>query len=643
MQLTVPDCPAAVTADVSGPSRIRLQFAISFCPDMPAQTQQIAENVPQKEQRLTLDWVLSELVRDGLVPAEIAKPLQQAQKARKESTKHPLLVIAEQKWNDPQAPKKLLTLERLTEWLAQKVRMPYKHIDPFKIDFAAVTKLISNAYASRFRILPISVTDAEAVFATCEPFVTEWVNELSKMLRVKITRVVANPQDIDNYLVEFYNLARSVQGASKEHGATLSDITNFEQLVQLGQSGNLDANDQHVVRLVDWLLQYAFEQRASDIHVEPRREFANVRFRIDGLLHQVYQIPMPVTAAITSRIKILGRMDVVEKRRPQDGRIKTRNAEGNEIELRLSTMPTAFGEKFVMRIFSPEILVKDFRELGLSGQDRERWKSLVSNPHGIILVTGPTGSGKTTTLYSTLKQLALPEVNVCTIEDPIEMIEPSFNQMQVQAGIGLDFSSGVRTLLRQDPDIIMVGEIRDRETAEMAVQAALTGHLVFSTLHTNDAASAVTRLLDIGVPPYLLQSTILGVVAQRLLRTLCPHCLKQTTVEDAAWQSLIRPWQSEKPAAINEAAGCLECRMTGYKGRIGIYEIMTMTNGVRNLIRENADVEELRQQSYVDGMKPLRVNGALKVAAGKTTIEEVLSVTPSMPTEMRPQPAASAG
>ncbi len=603
---------------------------------MPAQTQRPPRNTPRKEQRLSLDWVLTELVSDGMVTAELAKPLQQTAQART-GAPNPLVVISEQKWKDPRAANKPLTLERLTEWLAQKTGLPYRHIDPFKIDFAAVTKLISNAYATRFRILPLSVSDSDAVFATSEPFVTEWISELSKILRVNITRVVANPRDIDNYLVEFYNLARSVEGASKQHGATLSDITNFEQLVQLGQSGNLDANDQHVVRLVDWLLQYAFEQRASDIHVEPRREFANVRFRIDGMLHQVYQIPMPVIAAMTSRIKILGRMDVVEKRRPQDGRIKTRNADGDEIELRLSTMPTAFGEKFVMRIFNPDVLVKDFSELGFSGQDRERWQSIVTNPHGIVLVTGPTGSGKTTTLYSTLKQLAAPEVNVCTIEDPIEMIEPAFNQMQVQSGIGLDFSAGVRTLLRQDPDIIMVGEIRDRETAEMAVQAALTGHLVFSTLHTNDAASAVTRLLDIGVPPYLLQSTILAVVAQRLLRTLCPHCLQKTTLEDAAWQTMIRPWQSEKPAAIHEAGGCLECRMTGYKGRIGIYEIMTISNGIRELIRENADIEELRQQSYREGMKPLRINGALKVAAGVTTVEEVLSVTPPPPPELARQ------
>jgi len=608
---------------------------------MPARAEKRQVSSAPKEGRLTLDWVVSELARDGLITADAAKLFRSVSRT-KHGAVHPLVVMSEQKWKDPRNSRKTLNLETLTEWLAGKAGLPYQHIDPFKIDFATVTKLVSNAYATRFRILPISVTDKEAVFATCEPFVREWEGELAKILRVEIKRVIANPIDVDSYLVEFYNLAHSVQGAGKQQGAPLSDIANFEQLLQLGQSGNLDANDQHVVRLVDWLLQYAFEQRASDIHVEPRREFANVRFRIDGLLHQVYQVPLPVVSVMTSRIKILGRMDVVEKRRPQDGRIKTRNADGDEIELRLSTMPTAFGEKLVMRIFNPDVLVKDFTELGFSESDRERWKEIVSSPHGIILVTGPTGSGKTTTLYSTLKQLAAPEVNVCSIEDPIEMIEPAFNQMQVQPAIGLDFASGVRTMLRQDPDIIMVGEIRDKETAEMAIQAALTGHLVFSTLHTNDAASAITRMLDIGVPPYLLQSTILAVVGQRLLRTLCPNCLQKAQIDDATWEMLIRPWKSDKPPYINNAGGCLDCRMTGYKGRIGIYEIMTMTNGLHDLIREGADVSEIHEQNYKDGMKPLRINGALKAAAGVTTVAEVLSVTPPVQRRQKQEPDPSA-
>jgi general secretion pathway protein E len=582
---------------------------------------------PQPDRRLGLDEIITDLIADGLVAKEAADALLATKNLRRGDV-HPLVVIADQKWKDPNNPRKPLQLDMLTEWLAQKVGLPYVHIDPFKIDFAAVTKVMSSTYATRFRILPIQVTFKEAVIATCEPYVREWEHELKQVLRLDIKRVLANPVDIANYQVEFYNLARSIKGAAQQNQGAISDIANFEQLVQLGQSNKLDANDQHIVQIVDWLLQYAFEQRASDIHLEPRRESGNVRFRIDGVLHQVYQIPTPVMGAMTSRIKILGRMDVVEKRRPQDGRVKTRTPDGDEIELRLSTMPTAFGEKLVMRIFSPEVLVKDFSDLGFSDDDKRRWTQMTTRPHGVILVTGPTGSGKTTTLYSTLKQLATTDVNVCTVEDPIEMVEPLFNQMQVQSGIGLDFASGVRTLMRQDPDIIMVGEIRDSETADMAVQAALTGHLVLSTLHTNDAPSAVTRLLDIGVQPFLLQSTVLGVMAQRLVRTLCPHCREPGNMEEDAWKALTAPWQLPRPTKVNIAKGCLECRMTGYMGRVGIYEMMMLTPAVRALITAETDVTRLREQAMRDGMKPLRVSGALKIAAGLTTLEEVMKVAP---------------
>ena len=584
----------------------------------------------QPDKKLTLDQLLADLVADKLVPQDASEKLVALRRNLRSSDLHPLMILADQKWKDPRNPKKHLTLEVLTEWLAGKVGLPYLHIDPFKINFAAVTKVMSNAYAERFKILPVSVNSTEAVVATCEPYVREWEAELARSMRLEIKRVIANPQDINGFLVEFYNLARSVKSASQLHGAGLSDITNFEQLVQLGSSGKLDANDQHIVRLVDWLLQYAFDEGASDIHVEPRRDVANVRFRIDGVLHQVYQIPTPVVAAMTSRIKILGRMDVVEKRRPQDGRIKTRTGDGDEIELRLSTMPTAFGEKLVMRIFNPDVIVKDFKELGFSDEDRDRWQKAVTNPHGIVLVTGPTGSGKTTTLYSTLKLLAQPDVNVCTIEDPIEMVEPLFNQMQVTAGIGLDFASGIRTLMRQDPDIVMVGEIRDLETADMAIQAALTGHLVLSTLHTNDSPSAVTRLLDLGVPPYLIHSTILGVMAQRLVRTLCPHCREAAEIDADTWNMLISPWQAEKPKQMYYAKGCLECRMTGYSGRIGIYEILLMSAAQRPLITADADFTLIRDQAYRDGMRPLRISGAMKIAAGITTVDEILKVAPPL-------------
>lgn len=401
-------------------------------------------------------------------------------------------------------------------------------------------------------------------------------------------------------------------------------------MLELGSMREPDANDQHIVKIVDWLLQYAFEQRASDIHIEPRREVSNVRFRIDGVLYKVYELPQQVGAAVSSRFKILGRMDVAEKRRPQDGRLKTRMPDGGEVELRLSTLPTAFGEKLVMRIFDPEVLQKSFEQLGLANEDLNRWHGMNDMGHGIVLVTGPTGSGKTTTLYSTLRQLATPEVNVCTIEDPIEMVEGAFNQMQVNHQIELDFSTGVRALMRQDPDIIMVGEIRDLETAEMAVQAALTGHLVISTLHTNDAPSAVTRLLELGVPSYLIKGTVRGIMAQRLVRILCPHCKQAAEVDKGAWQQLTQPWKVSPPKKIYRPKGCQECRDTGYLGRQGIYEVMVLSPPLQELIQPLTDADALRKAGMQEGMRTLRLSGAARVAGGETTIEEVMRVAPTV-------------
>jgi general secretion pathway protein E len=586
----------------------------------------------RQDHRLTLSEVLQALVADGLVPKADADKLI-ADRRMHRGDHHPLTVIADQKWRSAKPPGRLLGVEWLTEWLAKQTGMEYFHIDPLKINFSAVTEVMSSAYAGRFKVLPVAVNTREAVVATSEPYVKDWEKELKQMLRLEIRRVLASPLDISRYQVEFYNLAKSVKGAAKT-GEQRSGIGNFEQLVEIGQANKqLDANDQHIVHVVDWLWQYAFDQRASDIHMEPRREVGEVRFRIDGLLHPVYQIPMPVMAAMTSRIKILGRMDVVEKRRPQDGRIKTRTADGQDVELRLSTLPTAFGEKLVMRVFDPEVIVKDFAELGFSDDDKNRWKQMTEQPNGIILVTGPTGSGKTTTLYSTLKTLATPEVNVCTIEDPIEMIEPAFNQMQVQQAIDLGFADGVRALMRQDPDIIMVGEVRDLPTADMAIQAALTGHLVLSTLHTNDSASAITRLLDLGVAPYLLSSTILGVMAQRLVRTLCKHCKEKIPFDegrtgDTTWEEFVAPWKAKRPTHIYRPVGCLECRNTGYTGRIGLYEILLLSPEVKKLINAEADVAKIREVAYKEGMKPLRISGAMKVAMGVTTLEEVLKVAP---------------
>ena len=581
------------------------------------------------DRALTLEMVLRELTADALVDAELIDALRTNAKFR--SYDHPLTLIAEQKWRSNKPPKRVLTLEALSEWFAGRINVPYLHIDPLRVDFTAVGTVMSTSYANRYRILPVAVTVDTVTVATSEPFVRSWIPELTNLLRRRVELVFANPLDVKRYVAEFFALAQSVRRAQEKATDDKSAISSFEQLVQVGgpNAPTPDANDRHIVRIVDWLWQFAFEQRASDIHIEPRRDFGVVRFRIDGVLHQVYQIPPAVLTAMVSRVKLLARMEIVEKRRPQDGRIKTVSPEGVEVELRVATMPTAFGEKIVMRIFDPEVLLRDFRDLGFSDDDLARWEKMIARPNGIILVTGPTGSGKTTTLYSTLKTLATPEVNVCTIEDPIEMVEPAFNQMQVQTQIGVDFESGVRTLMRQDPDIIMVGEIRDLPTAEMAVQAALTGHLVLSTLHTNDAPTAITRLVDLGVPPYLVNSTVIGVMAQRLVRTLCAACKEPAEpLDEDLWAALTKPYRASKPGVTYKAVGCLECRMTGYRGRAGLYEVMQMTPELRKMVGASAGLDEMREQAFRDGMKPLRASGAHKIATGLTTIEEVERVAP---------------
>ncbi len=597
-------------------------------PNKTAHTASAANTVP--EHRLTLSELVGMMVEDGLV-AKVDGDALIAENRLKRSEAHPLVIIADRKWKSLLPPNRQFSLDDVSEWFARRIGLEYFHIDPLKVDFTAVTDVMSSAYATRFGILPVQVTRTEVVVVTTQPFLREWEKEIGPIVKKDIRRAFANPVDVARYLVEFYNLARSVKKAEQLGGPT-GNLSSLEQLVELGRANRqFDANDQHIVNIVDWLWLYAFEQRASDIHIEPRRDLGLVRFRIDGVLHQVYQIPMSVMNAMTSRIKILGRMDVVEKRRPQDGRIKTRTVEGREAELRLSTLPTAFGEKLVMRIFDPDVLVRDFTELGFSDDDQVRWNAMSKRPNGIILVTGPTGSGKTTTLYSTLKQLATPEVNVCTIEDPIEMIESAFNQMQVQQSIDLGFAEGVRALMRQDPDIIMVGEIRDLQTAEMAIQAALTGHLVLSTLHTNDAPSAITRMLDLGVPSYLLSATVLGIMAQRLVRVLCPHCKEShpaSPEEDVLWDNLVTPWKANRPTHFHRPVGCLECRMTGYMGRVGLYEILMLSPDMKQAINAESAVAKIRDLAFREGMKPLRISGAMKVAAGVTTLEEVVKVSP---------------
>ena len=577
-----------------------------------------------------LDWrnMVEWLSQDGIISAEEARRTV-ARCSQAESAQHPLVRLASVAM-ERASDGKPLDIEMLTQYLAGRAGLTYLRIDPLKVDVGKVADTMSAAYAERHRVLPVQVTTSEVVVATAEPFLTDWIDEVQRQAKRTVRRVIANPQDIHRYTAEFFALAKSVRAAVKAGGN--SGSASFEQLVELGKSNKqLDANDQSVVQVVDWLWQYAFDQRASDIHLEPRREQGVIRFRIDGLLHPVYQMPISVLNAMTARIKLLGRMDVVEKRRPQDGRIKTRNPRGDEIEMRLSTLPTAFGEKMVMRIFDPDTAVKDLDALGFSEHDAARWEALVKRPHGIILVTGPTGSGKTTTLYSTLKRVATEEVNVSTVEDPIEMIEPSFNQTQVQPQLDFNFAEGLRALMRQDPDIIMVGEIRDLQTAEMVVQAALTGHLVFSTLHTNDAPSAITRLMELGVPSYLINATMLGVLAQRLVRTLCKQCRDKDDVSSrAAIDEVIKPWKISGSYKPLKPVGCVDCRMTGFLGRTGLYELLTVTEAFKDKVTSGASGEALRRQAIADGMRPLRLAGALRVAEGVTTLDEVLTTTPSL-------------
>ncbi|MBQ0929986.1 type II/IV secretion system protein [Ideonella sp. 4Y16] len=579
--------------------------------------------------RLDLRHLLRWLRDDGLLPDDEAERLAR-RFGSTDSSLHPLTRLAGAGLAD-RRDGRALDGEALAHWLARRAGLPFLKIDPLRVDAGRVAEVMSQAYAESRRALPVAVGPAEVTVATCEPFDRSWVSEIEAHTRRRLKLVVSTPEDLSRYTTEFYRVAQNVHVARKS-GEGVGATHSFEQLVDLKARDNLDANDQGVIQLVDWLWQYAFEQRASDIHLEPRRDLGVVRFRIDGVLHPVHQVPAAVMAAMTARIKLLGRMDVIERRRPQDGRIKTRRpdgAGGGEVEMRLSTLPTAFGEKVVMRIFDPGTVDKPFDALGFSADEARRWNALIARPHGIVLVTGPTGSGKTTTLYSTLKKLATEEVNVCTVEDPIEMIEPSFNQTQVQPVVELGFAEGLRALMRQDPDIIMVGEIRDLETAEMAIQAALTGHLVFSTLHTNDAPSAITRLVDLGVPPYLISATVIGVLAQRLTRSLCLQCRQPDPVVSAELaQEYAAPWRPLTEPQAWKPVGCPACRQTGYRGRTALYELMELSESLRSTMHPQLDEPALRRAAVQAGLRPLRMVGLDQVGRGRTTLEEVLRSTP---------------
>ncbi len=517
---------------------------------------------------------------------------------------------------------KYLTEDVITEALASEVGLPYRKIDPLKLNLDTVTSHIPRPFAQRHLIVPIEEKGGIITLAVADPFNLEAVESLKSTLRMKLDLVLSSKTDILKIVREFYGFRYSV-GAAEKESQSMGDLGNLEQYVRLKGAVELDATDQHIVNAVEYLLHYAYDQRASDIHIEPKRDRSLVRLRIDGVLHYIHTVPKAVHPSVVSRIKMLSRMDIAEKRKPQDGRIKT-SFKDREIELRVSTLPTAFGEKVVIRIFDPELLFQDISALGFTPKELEIFSSFLKKTNGIVLVTGPTGSGKTTTLYSALKSLSSPEVNIVTIEDPIEMIVEEFNQVGVQPQIGVDFAGSLRTILRQDPDIIMVGEIRDKDTAENAVQAALTGHLVFSTLHTNDAPSTITRLADLGVPPFLINSTVAGIIAQRLVRKICVHCRKERVLMAEEVQNLRL---KEREYKVSYGEGCAECRGTGYRGRAGVFEILDFTEKMKSVVTKTSDIGVIFKAAREDGMSTLRESAIRKMLQGVTTYEEIISVT----------------
>jgi general secretion pathway protein E len=580
----------------------------------------------------------SKLIDDGTRRDIMARePLQRARLVRQQpnrAVKHepsPVEVVAS--FQIPLArgaAGEHLDEDRITEAVARAIGVAYWKIDRLKLDVALITRLLSRPFARKHVVLPLRKTDRGLEVLIANPFDIELFESIRSLAGTEIIPVLTATNDILTCVAEIYGFRHSVRAAEEAQSTPSVDVGNLEQLVKLSGMEELEATDKPVVTAVEYLLNYAFGQRASDIHIEPRRDNCIVRMRIDGVLHQVYVIPKAVHAPIVARLKILARMDIAEKRRPQDGRIKTSRdvgGEKREIELRVSSVPTAFGEKLVLRIF--ESSLQELGDVGFAPDELEVFEGWINQPHGLVLVTGPTGSGKTTTLYAALGSIANAEINITTIEDPVEMVNESFNQINIQPKIDLTFGSALRHVLRQDPDVIMVGEIRDAETAQYAVQAALTGHLVLSTLHTNDAPAAVSRLLDLGVPGFLLANTLRGSMAQRLVRLVCTRCAKPATlaVDQIAALGLGRPEDLVGRLQVMQGEGCPRCRGTGYYGRTGLFEMLSVTPKIQKLISQGAPTVEVAAAARLDGMRTLRENGVRKLAAGLTTFDEVWAAT----------------
>lgn len=526
--------------------------------------------------------------------------------------------------------KRKIDEELIMRAVAKAQKLPFRKLDPLELDMSVATSTIPRNFAIIHTILPLRIENGLLEMAVYNPDSQSALADIEKTSQMKTTPVIATRSDIQRIIQEFFGFQKSISAAEDQFSSVGSsaslDIGNLERYVKISNADELTSSDQHIKQAVNHLFHYAMEQRASDIHIEPKRDVCLVRFRIDGLLHTIYSLPKAVHAAVVSRIKFLASLDIAEKRRPQDGRIKI-GTDGRDVELRVSTVPVSFGEKVVMRLLDSTTVFQNLGSLGFSERDFNVYKSFMKASHGIVLVTGPTGSGKSTTLYSTLKEIATPEKNIITIEDPVEMVHEEFNQIAVQSAIDVTFSTILRNILRQDPDIIMIGEIRDNETAVHAVQAAMTGHLVFSTLHTNDAVSSVVRLLDLGLPPFMISTSLTGCMAQRLVKTVCPHCAEKYTMQSDELSRVGFPVEPGRQLELTRGKGCRECRNTGYLGRCGVFEVLPLSHQLKKMISDGADSSEMKQVAIREGMTTLREDAWDKVKRGVTTWQEALRVT----------------
>lgn len=560
---------------------------------------------------------------------------QRAAASRKRATGaeqvHPAEVVAAMGLGQGGDPRFPLGERTIMQSLAQHVGLPYVDLDPLKIDAKLAPQLLSRPFARRHGALIVGADERTVTVAVGDPLDHALVEALEAHVRRQPRLVVASPSEIQRLITDFYGFRGAVAAAEQQATGGV-DIGNLERYVKLNRVEEIEATDSHVVAAVEYLLHYALDQRASDVHIEPRRDHSAVRMRIDGVLHNVHTLPKVVHPAVVSRIKTLARLDIAEKRRPQDGRIKTSRGD-REVEMRVSTIAVAFGEKLVLRIFDPSALLRDLPELGMFEPQLQLAEKFLARPYGLILVTGPTGSGKTTTLYAALRSIATPDCNVVTIEDPIEIVVDAFNQVAVQPKIGVGFAEALRHVLRQDPDVIMVGEVRDGETAEIALQAALTGHMVLATLHTNDSSSAITRLLELGVDPFVLSSTLVGVMAQRLVRTVCAACRVETFLTPDQMTLLglnvheLRAQGQEPELMVALGEGCIQCRSTGLLGRTGVFEVLEVDDKIRKLVVTKSSSTEIAKQARRDGLLSLREAAIKKLAKGMTSFEEVLRVT----------------